>query len=308
MLCGVESARLDRAESFADVEACGLCGSSRRTTRFEEPPYRVVRCSDCGLVYVTPRLRPEVLPEVYAGDYWRSGSPKRRGYADYVADAPLYLRTFEKRWRLVRRFAAGPGRALDVGCAAGYWLRVLAERGWDVTGVEPSAEIAAHARHALGASRVHQGDLASAHFESGRFDLVTLWDVVEHVPDPLALVREAARVLSPGGVLVLETQNVESRFARLLGPRWQHFKHLEHLYHFGPASLSALLARAGLEPVHRTARYGGKHVSVAFLRERATRLHPALARVLRPLALVDRWHAYVNVFDEMVVVARRTAS
>jgi SAM-dependent methyltransferase len=305
MLRGVGSARLDRADSFAEVEACGVCGSTRRSTRFEEAPFRVVRCGDCGLVYVTPRLRPEVLPEVYAGDYWRSDSPKQRGYADYVADARLYLRTFEKRWRLVRRFTGGPGRALDVGCAAGYWLRVLAERGWDVTGVEPSAEIAAHARHALGAARVHEGDLASARFEAGRFDLVTLWDVVEHVPDPVALLREAARVLSPGGVLVLETQNVESRFARLLGPRWQHFKHLEHLYHFGPGSLSALLARAGLEPLHRTARYGGKHVSVGFLRERATRLHPALERVLRPLARVDRWHAYVNVFDEMVVVARR---
>lgn len=308
MLRRVGSACLDRADSYAEVEACGVCGSSRRSPCFEEAPFRVVRCSDCGLVYVTPRLRPEVLPEVYAGDYWRSDSPKQRGYADYVADAPLYLRTFEKRWRLVRRFAPRPGRALDVGCAAGYWLRVLAERGWEVAGVEPSAEIAAHARHALGPSRVHAGDLASARFEAGRFDLVTLWDVVEHVPDPVALLREAARVLAPEGVLVLETQNVESRFARLLGPRWQHYKHLEHLYHFGPGSLSALLARSGLEPVHRTARYGGKHVSVGFLRERATRLHPALARLLRPLALVDRWHAYVNVFDEMVVVARRAGA
>ena len=119
---------------------------------------------------------------------------------------------------------------------------------------------------------------ASAGLPADAFDLVALWDVVEHVPDPKALLREAVGYLVPGGHLILETQNVESVFARLLGARWHQYKHLEHLYHFSSTTLRRLLEEAGLEVVHETARFGGKHVSLAFIRERATRIHPILGR------------------------------
>ena len=291
-------------DQLEEVARCALCGGSERTTRFEDPPFRVVGCDGCGLVYVTPRAAPDVLPSIYGEDYWRSESPKDHGYADYRADAALYLRTFASRMRLVRRFASSPGRALDVGCAAGFFLSVLRDAGWDVRGVELSPAIASHAQQLVGADRIHVGDLASAPFEAASFDLVTLWDVVEHVPDPVALLRRARDFLKPDGHLVLETQNVASPFARLLGRRWQHYKHLEHLYHFSPSTLDRLLDDAGLVRVHRTARFGGKYVSLGFVRERAARIHPVLSRVLSPLAPLDAAAAYINVFDELVVVAR----
>ena len=205
----------------------------------------------------------------------------------------------------MRRFVPGPGRALDVGCAAGFFLKVLADEGWSVAGVESSPAIAGHASEVYGLPPVHVGDLASAPFPPGSFDLVTMWDLVEHVPDPVALLERAAELLAPEGRLVIETQNVESPFSRLMGPRWQHYKHLEHLYHFGPATLDALLARTGFERLHRTARFGGKNVSLGFIRERATRVHPWLGTLLAPLRPVDRLHLYVNLFDEMIVVAKR---
>ena len=167
------------------------------------------------------------------------------------------------------------------------------------------------ARLPLGDERVHVGTLDSApaeRFPAGSFDLVTLWDVIEHVPDPQALLREARAMLKPDGVLILETQNIDSGFARLLGKRWQHFKHEEHLFHFSPRTIGPLLAQAGFELVHRTARFGGKYVSFGFVAERAGRLHPALSMLLRPLAWLRRANVYVNLRDEMVVVARAARS
>src|SRR5687768_7221202 len=86
-----------------DITACQLCGSGERTLAFAEPPYQVYRCAGCGLVYVTPRLDRDALREVYGESYWRSAAPKSKGYADYLEDAPLYLKTFRRRFRLLRR-------------------------------------------------------------------------------------------------------------------------------------------------------------------------------------------------------------
>jgi len=255
---------------------------------------------------VTPRLRSEFLPEVYGDGYWNSNSPKDRGYADYRREAPLYIKTFEKRMKLLEQHGLKPGKALDVGCAAGFFLDVLKRRGWDVHGVELSPAIAKHAQQEfeLG-DRVFVGSLDECPHEDNTFDLITMWDVVEHVEDPVPFLAKAVELLADDGYLILETQNVESRFARMLGTKWQHYKHLEHLYHFSPKTIEKLLDRVGLEIVDRTPRYGGKHVSLGFVRERATRVHPAMRYLLAPLVPLSGVSFYVNLRDEMVVVARK---
>jgi len=290
--------------SLRPVAHCMLCGSPRRSLRFREDPFAVVRCEDCGLVYVTPQVAPEALPTLYDESYWRSDCPSQRGYGDYLADESLYLRTFQRRLRFLRRHLPPSGRALDVGCAAGFFLQVLRDNGWEACGVEPSPAVARHAREVAG-FEVHESLDAPSLASGPGFDLVTFWDVIEHLPDPAAALRRARALLRDDGVLVLETQNVESRFARLLGRRWQHYKHLEHLYHFSPHTLEALLRKTGFALQRCTARHAGKHVSVAFVRERATRLHPGLRRWLAPLAPLDRLGLYVNPGDEMIAVARK---
>jgi 2-polyprenyl-3-methyl-5-hydroxy-6-metoxy-1,4-benzoquinol methylase len=288
------------------VDACPLCGSPIYTPAFKEPPYEVRRCGACGLGYVTPRRSAEALAAMYGDDtYWRSPSPKTHGYHDYRADEPLYLRTF--RQRLGFALADGPsgGRALDVGCAAGFCMAVLRERGFEVSGVEVSGVIAAHAIEHFGfGPAVHVGTLESAPFEEGGFDLITMWDVVEHVVDPVALLRRARALLKPGGRLVIETQDIDSRFARALGPRWHHYKHAEHIYHFNPSTVRRLARDGGFEVEKLTHRHGGKYVSTRFIAERAGRLHPGVSAALTPLAERLGGSLYLNFMDEMIVVAR----
>src|SRR5262245_55759586 len=281
---------LDEKTARFDL-ACLLCGSKERAVVHEKPPFRIVRCGRCSLVYTLPRLAPAAIEAMYQTDYWKSDAAKDFGYTDYLADEPLYVKTFTMRGRWIARHRPPPGRALDVGCAAGFALTALQRLGYDVQGVEISREMVEVARRRLGAERVHHGTLdglAASGALRGPFDLITLFDVVEHVEDPIALLAAAKRLLAPGGIVVLETQNVRSAFARLLGVRWTHYKFQEHLYHFDPATVRTLLAKAGFEVVACTPRRGGKHVSLGFLIERAGRVHPLLSKLLKPLAPLRR--------------------
>ncbi len=242
---------------------------------------------------------------MYTDDsYWRSGSPKTLGYHDYRADEPLYLQTFRRRLKFALRNGPRGGRALDVGCAAGFCMAVLRERGFETHGVEVSPTIAQHAIEHFGFDTVHVGTLESAPLAEQSFDLITMWDVIEHVVDPASLLAQARGLLKPGGLLVLETQDIDSRFARLLGPSWHHYKHAEHIYHFTAPTLTTLLQQSGFAVDKLTHRYGGKFVSLDFIAERAGRVHPALSTMLKPLTRFDSARLYLNFLDELVVLAR----
>lgn len=294
-------------ENAEPIDRCQICGSGERSLKFEEPPFQVVTCDECGLVYVTPRLVGQDLLDIYDEGYWKSQNPKVRGYADYASESALYLKTFKKRMALVQRWVPPGGRVLDVGCAAGYFLRVMRERGHDVHGVELSEAIAKEAVAALGEDRVHIGTLDDAveamNYEPQSFDLVTLWDVIEHVPDPQSVLRRIRELLKPGARLLLETQNVGSRWARMLGRRWHHYKHHEHLFHFTPATIERLLVDCGFETLEIGSAYAGKYVSFAFLAERAGKLGRIPGLLARPLGLLRGWNLYVNPRDEIIVVA-----
>lgn len=281
---------------------CCLCGSEEARERFREEPYRVLDCADCGLTYVTPRAAGDLVEAVYGEAYWRSSEPRRHGYADYLADAALYRRTFERRWRALAAHLPPAGRALDVGCAGGFFLDVLIARGWEALGLEPSEQMARSVAARLGQGRVRCATLEQAEFAPASFDLVTLWDVLEHLPDPVAALVRARELLRPGGRVVVETQDVRALFARLLGRRWQHYKHREHLAHFHRGTLERALAQAGLALVELSRRGAGKYVRGDFLVERSGRLHRRLPGLLRPF-VGGEWSVYLNFGDELIAVA-----
>ncbi len=292
---------------------CGLCGSSERELNFEDGPFSVVACKRCGVTYVTPRLLDASLIEsVYDESYWNSSSAKNHGYSDYRADAPLYKRTFRDRLSIVRRHFSSNlrddgarRRVLDVGCAAGYFLSVMQEEGWDVAGLEPSDAIRVEAEKELGKQHVRGGLLGvDDGLEEGAFDLVTFWDVIEHIPDPREALVRARGLLAPGGLLILETQNVASRAAKVLGKKWQHYKHAEHIYHFNVSTLTRLLDEAGFASLENSPRHGGKYVSLSFIVERVGRIHPILSWLASPMRLLGDKALYINLFDEMIVVAK----
>jgi 2-polyprenyl-3-methyl-5-hydroxy-6-metoxy-1,4-benzoquinol methylase len=297
----------DANSGVVEIVQCQLCGSRERRTKLLDEPFTVFECAACEFVYVSPRLSGEALAKVYGEGYWKSDNPKARGYADYAREASLYLKTFQKRMALVQHWVAPGARILDIGCAAGYFLQVMKKAGHPVLGIEPSASIAQIARKELGDETVFVGNLDDAPhslgYREGSFDLVSMWDVIEHIPDPQAALRRVRQLLTKGGRLLLETQNVKSRWARLLGRRWHHYKHEEHLYHFDPKTMERLLKDCGFRVVHCGAGYAGKYVSFGFIAERAGRLGKVAGLLASPLQLLRSANLYVNPRDEIIVVA-----
>lgn len=190
------------------------------------------------------------------------------------------------------------GRLLDIGAASGILLEQGAKLGYEGTGVEPSKHLA---RRAIGAGlNVHLGIFPHPQVQ-GPFDVITLIDVIEHVPAPVPLLKDIAAHLKPDGVGVLTTPDVESFVARVLGPRWWHFR-VAHIGYFSRKTLELALDKAGLEvlsisspPWYFTVEYAG---------DRAMTYMPKFLRIKMPQFTRNRT-IRVNFHDSLQVVFKR---
>ena len=242
-------------EDTEDVVCC-LCRVPG-TLVHDVAPFGVVRCPQCKLVFISPRLRPEALQRLYddvgyfeGGIYGSAvssddGAPPAEAR---LSPAMLLQRTWTAgRLAMVDRERGGAvagGRLLEVGAGYGLFLAAAREAGWTTWGVELSRTGAKHAQDTLGLD-VFCGQLEDAPLEPG-FDVVCAWDTVEHVPDPLSFWRSVRSLVADDGVVVFSTPYVSSLPARLLGTRWWTLKPTEHIWHFTPRTHALLLARAGL--------------------------------------------------------------
>ncbi len=216
--------------------ACNLCGSGRRRPFARRQGFDVVACAECGLVYVSPRPGPAALRAHYNGD----GSSRVKYYLEAE---PADRRSFAELLEALERLRPRRGRLLDVGPNVGTCLALAREHGWEVAGVEINAEAARHCREAR-ALDVRDGTLDDGPFPPASFAAVVMADVLEHLPDPRRALEQVRELLEPGGVVAVSTPDVSGWAARLL-----QVKPVEHLYYFEPATLRALLGRAGLEPL-----------------------------------------------------------
>lgn len=199
--------------------------------------------------------RPSVVD--YDASYFASSG--RDGYAAYLGDRDLIRRNFARRVEWLRRIVPS-GRLLDVGAAYGLFVAAAGDAGFDAMGLEPAADCAAVARREFSA-RVETGHIETFDFPAQSFDVVTMLDVIEHFEDPRLAVDRAARLLRPGGLLVVETGDRNSIFARVCGSRWYFYDPPQHLTFFGRDSLSRMVADAGFsDPVAFGAL--GRRVSV----------------------------------------------
>ncbi len=224
---------------------CVVCGSANPSFLFRKDGHDMVGCRQCGLVYVGEDPAGIDFGALYGEAYYTGGSDAV--FADYVGqEAARRAHARRKLWwlRHVPPRIARAGRLLDVGCAAGFFL-AEASAHYAVQGVELSAWSSAYARDRLQVP-VFTGTLQQAALPAGHFDVITLWDVIEHVPDPVPLLAEAARVLKPGGRLVLSTGDWGSAYAQRQGAGWHLMTPPWHLSMFSRATLQRAAQAAGL--------------------------------------------------------------
>jgi len=240
--------------------ACDLCGSEDYeilfTTKRNRWTSTIVRCLKCQLVYTNPRLESRELKQFYNAESYFTGVCEEndkigRNYVDINNEMAM---AFE-RLLWLDRFKKPPGDFLEVGCATGANLLAAKELGWKTTGVEISKFATAFAREHLGLN-VITGNLEDCGFFDESFDAVGMYQVLEHVPSPMEILRAVRRILKKGGILAVDVPDFGSRLSRKLGPNSPHLAPPEHIYHFTPGTLKALISKAGFD-VLRLRRFGG---------------------------------------------------
>ena len=265
-----------RAPGRLVLAVCPLCDGRRLAYAFSMAEYRLVRCPDCRLLMVNPQPTAAELEQIYHPHYFL-GAETSEGREELQrlkgATARRYLAELE-RYRGPAR-----GRLLEVGCGAGEFLAEARAAGYDVCGVEASPSAAEEARRRVPGAEVVVGDLSAAAPTLPPFDVCVMWDVIEHVRQPIDLLRTVHGLLRPDGVLALATPSLDAWSARLLRRRWMEYKP-EHLFYFDGATLQSVLFRAGFAGVVLEA--GWKVLSLGYVARHFERFPvPVLTPILR---------------------------
>ena len=282
---------------------CGCCGETvQLAPLFTKNGYVFVRCRVCGLQYVNQLPAPAQVRAIYGEEFFHVG----RKFSGDPASAGLIKA--RHRVEAVRRLSGvGRRRWLDVGCATGDFLVCAASVVDEVSGVELSAFAVEKARERD--LDVTTDDFLQAGVSSAAFDVVSMWDYVEHVPDPAANLKKAYDVLQPGGYRALIPGDVDSLLARLAGRFWHLMIPPRHLYFFSPVTIRRLVTAAGLDLVQ--IGRPGKRVPLDFAAWKlATMTLPGLsAPVIQTCERLGlgRVAPSVNLFDIMTVYARKLA-
>lgn len=288
--------------------ACSLCEGTSLVEFRCEGLLAIVRCQTCGLMFTEPQPKHEEIVALYSESYFHSDDARSMAYDDYLADGENILRSSRRRLERIEQVLGKRGQdLLDVGCATGFFLKAAVERGYNAHGVEISRYCVDHLVEPK--ALVHCGTLEEARYPNAKFDLITLWDVLEHLKDPRAILAECARIARPGAGLVLMTPNIDGLMARIMRGRWVCWEdpHI-HLFYYGPSQIRRELERSGWRVKRvRTFWHGGKDVPLKLVFERLglylAPIRPIFNRLER--SKLSDLVMYLDAGDNMVVYAER---
>ena len=219
---------------------CPLCGGTKSLPLHQESSSRMVRCSSCGFIYLNPRPTGDAL---------------LRFYQDYLPEDESSVEAWQRMMQSIFQKAANlierckkRGRLLDVGAGFGFFLSEMRGRGWEVVGVEISQKAIDHAKHSLGLT-VYPGPLERIAFPESDFDVVSGFYVIEHLPDPMAFLKECYRILKPGGLLLLRYPHTTpiKNLLRFFGIENHLYDLPAHLSDFSPEMIQQCLEKAGFK-------------------------------------------------------------
>jgi 2-polyprenyl-3-methyl-5-hydroxy-6-metoxy-1,4-benzoquinol methylase len=227
---------------------CVICGGTRTTHLYTKFELETARCDGCGLVYANPRGAESIILSRYDAAYFWNEYLPAAGAPGGTIDLPFLDSRHRPMLDLIRRHAPMGRRLLDVGCGAGLFLKAAERAGWEVGGVELSAEGATFARERLGLDvRAERAEAMS--FPAGSFDVAVMSEVIEHMFDPRAVVNAVARALKPGGLIAITTPNFDALSRHALGADWAVLAPMEHMYYFTERTLGRLLESCGFAVV-----------------------------------------------------------
>lgn len=285
---------------------CRICGSKDPTKLFTKDNLNILSCGACGLRYTDSYPDENSLRDLYCEGYFKSEGAGT-SYFNYLAEEAA-MEVNSKR-RLAAIMKVRPDRLgtrlLDVGCATGVFLK-SASSSWQVQGVELSPFASSYAREKNGLS-VKTGSVRQAAYPDNFFDIVTMWDVVEHLSAPVDDLTEVHRILKDDGLLILTTGDVSSLFARICGRYWHLYNPSQHLSYFSRKTVKTLLNKAGFNIVK--IRMDGNYFTLAYLFSSLAMYYPSsltktLCKIINKSPL-SNLRVCVNLGDIMTVYSSK---
>jgi 2-polyprenyl-3-methyl-5-hydroxy-6-metoxy-1,4-benzoquinol methylase len=280
-----------------DSKTCIVCGGAQAPIR-RLPG--LVECNKCGFLSADLSISDEELRNLYGQRYF-----KGEEYLDYIAEEPSLRLNFRNRLVTLKAVAPHLSRCdlFEIGCAYGFFLHEANQWVRSASGIDISTEPIRFAVQELGVDAA-QGDYLS--LDMGRtFDVVAMWDTIEHLKHPHLFIEKIAQDLKPGGLVALTTGDIGSLVARLQGRHWRLIHPTTHLHYFSAATICELLRRKGFDVLHLSHPGNSRSLRaalyfIAVLRMQRKGLYDALQGFP-----IFNWHLTVNLFDIMYVIARR---
>lgn len=234
---------------------CPLCQAAAGTVKYSYDDIKIISCQSCGLWRTCPRLSAAGLTAFYEKVYYSSQIEQSGQYQQW-RDANKDV--WSKNAELIKKEAAnrtGGVEVLDVGCGHGFFLEQCRAQGLAARGIETSPHAVRFAAEQLklDVRQMPLDDLPAGEL----YDVITLWGVLEHVPDPLLTMRQVVAHLKPGGMAWVMTPNTNALERFVKGSQYFNFLNKSHLTHFHRRTLQALLEKAGLRNVRRYIHWGG---------------------------------------------------
>jgi 2-polyprenyl-3-methyl-5-hydroxy-6-metoxy-1,4-benzoquinol methylase len=241
---------------------CPLCNCDSSQKKHLVGLWFIVKCRNCCFVFVNPRLQKKELFNIYSSNYFNS---REIGYHDYNKNRALRKKNFRK-WindALIYLSQKENVRALDVGCATGYCLEIFHEKKWHPFGIELDKTLAQNLRGR--GFNIDDAPLLQTTLK-GKFSVITLFDVVEHLTDLQENFKVLNDILENNGIIIIVTPNYNSFQRKLFGNKWFQFKPLEHINYFTFNTLKKLATAAGFEVVAK--KNSGQYADIDFLLNR----------------------------------------
>jgi len=232
-------------KELEDYTNCMLCGIDNTDLLFMKEGFRFVQCKGCNLVYVNPRLNDEKIDHLYV-----SGRFEYQFRNLFIPSAAYRKeKLYAERLKLIESYMP-TGKLLDVGAAAGHFMETALERGWDAYGVELSPFGIEYAKNELKIKNIYKMGLLEQKFDGDFFDAITMWDVIEHLKNPLDIVKEAYRILKPGGMIFVYVPNFDSVEVAVCKEKCDTIVADAHLIYFTTATIKELLQKADFNVVY----------------------------------------------------------
>lgn len=253
---------------------------------------RIVRCKSCDLVYTNPMETPQSL---------------LRGYQD--VEDPEYLRTEKYRKLLlvnhlqhIMKFKSA-GRLLDIGCFAGYFLELAKKEGWKTEGIEPSvwaSKLAKKRKVNIIGESVEKVKLQPHHY-----DVITMWDVIEHLSDPKKILKKCYQALAKDGIIALGTPNIDCLVAKIMGSNYPYILRM-HLLFFSPKTLQKMLKDVGFTTVEIYSY--GRIYPISYILERMQITNIVFTKIknfVNSTPKIANFTINLNIGDSFVIIAKK---